>query len=157
MTGKSNPFDIFKNFPHFDPNFLQQFANVDWSDPMEAINSISQSNQEKWPPVNIVESYNEVIVTAELPGLKKTSDVTVKVSGNTMSLEGERALEDELLQNVKVLMQERRQGKFTRTINLPTVVSGKFARATYQHGILEIRLTKLKDTHDDILNIDFLK
>jgi HSP20 family protein len=59
-----------------------------------------------------------------------------------------------LLPAIKVHRQERRRGKFSRSLTLPSAVNIKSARATYQRGILEIRLAKLPGHQGEALTID---
>ena len=153
MDRKYNPFEMFKNFSNFDENFLQGITGIDWLEQTELFNFKDAS---KWPRVNIVELYNEIIVTADIPGLQKASDVSVKINGNKINLEGEIASKIELLEGVIVHKEERPKGKFSRAITLPSAVLAKGSRATYQQGILELRFKKMQSSQVETLSIDFL-
>lgn len=152
MDDKRNPFEIFKNFPQFDENFLRDLAGTDWNNSASVLRNMGQS---KWPPVDIVETFNEIIITVDIPGLKRADDVTVKIRGSALTLEGEKVTDTGGLPNIKVHGQERQQGKFSRTVSLPVAVDGKYAKAAYRQGVLEIKITKLSDGQVETLKINF--
>ncbi len=154
MAGKRNPFEILNNMPFLDEKFFREIAGMDWSDSRDVLNHLGRN---KWPPLNLVETTSEIIITAEIPGLEKHSDVLVELKGNTLIINGEIATEAHDLQEVKVHEEERRTGKFSRTVTLPAAINSKSAQATYRQGILEIRLTKILDNQVKSLNIDFVK
>ncbi|QGP92328.1 hypothetical protein MGLY_17020 [Neomoorella glycerini] len=73
-----------------------------------------------------------------------------------MQLEGEIKPDPQLLPSIMVHQQERRRGKFSGSLTLPAAVNIKSARATYQRGILEIRLAKLPGHQGEALRLIFL-
>ncbi|BCV20286.1 Hsp20/alpha crystallin family protein [Moorella sp. Hama-1] len=154
MTRERNPLEALKNLPYLEEGFFKEVTGIDWPDPTGFFNRLGQG---KWPPVDIVETAGEVIVTAAIPGLHQAGDVRVELNGSTLRLEGEVNPSLQLLPVVKVHQQERKQGKFSRTLTLPAAVNGKSARATYQRGLLEIRFMKQPGTQGETLNIEFCK
>ncbi|HQI22713.1 MAG TPA: Hsp20/alpha crystallin family protein, partial [Candidatus Saccharicenans sp.] len=55
----------------------------------------SELMQTTWSPaVDIYETENELVLTAELPGVNE-KDVEIRVEDNTLSIKGERKLEKE--------------------------------------------------------------
>ena len=152
MDDKRNPFEMFKHFPQFDEKFLRDLAGMDWDNSSGAFRNMGRSN---WPPVDIVETFNEIIVTVDIPGLKRGDDVTVQVRGNELTLVGEKVTDTGNLPNIKVHGQERQHGKFSRTVSLPAPVDGKYARAAYRQGVLEIKITKLSDGQAETLKVNF--
>lgn len=153
MTEKRNPFEMFKNIPHFDENFLKDFAGMDWQDPTGFLESLGRP---KWPPVDLLETGNELIVLVEIPGLQKAGDVKVEIKNDTLKIEGEIPPGPLTSQTVKTHQQERHRGKFSRGITLPASVNSKSARATYNQGILEIRFIKIPGNQVETLTIDFV-
>ncbi len=104
----------------------------------------SQAPEERegfWAPIVDIEEDNEnIMVHAELPGMKK-DDIRVSVHGNTLSISGERKHEAETKD--KTLHRiERSYGKFVRTISLPTDVKADRIKATYKDGVLTVSLPK---------------
>ncbi|MEW6686451.1 MAG: Hsp20/alpha crystallin family protein [Candidatus Edwardsbacteria bacterium] len=100
--------------------------------------------QELWAPlVDMEETKDEVIVKAEIPGMKK-EEIKISVSRNTLAITGERRHEAETKDKTFHRI-ERSYGKFQRIISLPAgVVSGK-AKATYEGGVLTIKLPKSEE------------
>ena len=81
---------------------------------------------------------NELVITADLPGLSK-DEVTVDVTDNVLTLQGERKREHEE-EKEGIYRSERSYGSFYRAIPLPEGAITEQARATFRDGVLEIRL-----------------
>lgn len=107
------------------------------------------SNQEDivrgaWSPsVDIFEGKDEIVLEAELPGMK-IEEVDVSIENNTITIRGERRFEktDESDNYHRV---ERSYGTFTRSFTLPRNVSSDEAKADYQNGILRVTLPKKEE------------
>ncbi len=91
-------------------------------------------------PVDIVAKGDEYVITAAVPGLKP-DEVSVEVVGDVVTIRGETATENKD-EGSDYLLQERRYGKFTRTITLPTDLDSVKAEATVADGILTLRVPK---------------
>jgi HSP20 family protein len=72
----------------------------------------------------------------DIPGLKK-EDIDIEVKDNHLIISGERKTE-----KTGVLRSERRYGKFSRIFSLPQNLDTEAIEASYENGVLEIRLTK---------------
>ena len=92
------------------------------------------------PPVDIYETDEALILTAELPGVSK-DDVSIEVHQNTLILRGERKHEADVNRD-NYHRVERAYGPFQRSFVLPTIVDQEKVQATYHDGILELRLPK---------------
>jgi len=93
-----------------------------------------------FPAMNLWLNNEGAVITAELPGVD-VKDLDVDVAGDTLTLSGERKVDD-LPKDAVYHRQERSLGKFTRTINLPfTVDSGK-VQAALEKGVLRILLPR---------------
>lgn len=92
------------------------------------------------PAMDVEETRDEVIVTAELPGMTKDG-IKVQAHGDTLAITGERRREAET-KDATVHLVERRDGKFQRVLGLPAEVDGARATATYEQGVLTVRLPK---------------
>ncbi len=95
---------------------------------------------ETWvPPVDIYQnSDNELVLTAELPGIK-LEDISVTVANDVLTLCGQRKFEHDNGQNSWQRM-ERNQGKFSRSFSLPATVNPEAVNADYKDGTLVVRL-----------------
>ncbi len=92
------------------------------------------------PTVDILDQDNAFEVRASLPGVRP-EDVRIQVQGNQVTLSGQTREEHETTQG-NYLMRERRAGQFSRTFILPTEVSADGAEASFENGILTLRLPK---------------
>lgn len=94
------------------------------------------------PAVNVEENADELVLTAELPGL--THDhVEVEVENNILTLRGEKEEErSEGDPGSKVHLWERSYGSFQRSFTLPRTVRADQISANFEHGILIVRMPK---------------
>jgi HSP20 family protein len=92
------------------------------------------------PPVEAFESEHEVVVKAALPNVDpKHIDITI--SNDAVTLKGSTKHEEERKER-NYYRRELRYGAFLRTVPLPTEVKSAEAIASYNDGVLEIRLPK---------------
>ena len=93
-----------------------------------------------FPPVNVWEEGEEVLVEAELPGLD-LKDLEIYVTGgNQLTVKGERkplSLEKGVWHR-----QERGYGHFTRSLTLPFPVDADKVDARLENGVLLLKLAK---------------
>lgn len=96
---------------------------------------------ETWlPPVDVYEDKNNVLVQAEIPGMKK-EEFEVYMSGENLIIAGERKAETEE-KGPGMYRAERYFGRFHRSIPLPTPVDGSRIDAHYKDGVLTITCPK---------------
>jgi len=93
-----------------------------------------------FPAMNVWMSEDGAVVTAELPGMD-VKDLDISVSGETLSVTGERKADD-LPKDAVYQRQERNFGKFTRTIDLPFQIDANKVQANLEKGILRILLPR---------------
>jgi len=96
------------------------------------------------PSVDIFENKEQIVLEAELPGMKR-EDFDLSIESNVITLRGERHFEkkDEADNYHRV---ERAYGSFTRSFTLPNTVSGEGATADYRNGVLRVTLPKREET-----------
>lgn len=92
------------------------------------------------PSVDIFEEGKEVVVKAELPGLKK-EEIDVKLTGNSITISGEKKKEDKV-EKKDYYRFESSYGSFTRVLTLPSEVQTDKVKAQFKNGVLEIRIPK---------------
>jgi HSP20 family protein len=88
------------------------------------------------PAIEVKQKDGKLLVTAELPGLKK-ENVNVHIDDNLLVVEGERKEEKEEKRE-GYYRSERSYGKFYRSIALPEGAESDKATAQFNNGILEI-------------------
>jgi HSP20 family protein len=95
------------------------------------------------PSVDISETKDEIVVKAEVPGMKK-DDIKITLQDNVLTMRGERKQEKEE-KETNFYRMERSYGSFTRSFNLPTMVQADKIKASYKDGILNITLPKAEE------------
>ena len=93
-----------------------------------------------FPAMNVWMNEDGAVATAELPGVN-VNDLDIRVVGQTLTLSGERKMED-LTKDAVFHRRERSKGKFTRTLDLPFLVDSEKVQATLEKGILRILLPR---------------
>jgi HSP20 family protein len=94
----------------------------------------------EWAPaIDVYEERDNLVVRAEVPGMKK-EEIDVSLHGDTLTISGERKVEKK--EEGETHRTERFVGRFSRSITLPTTVDGNQVKAHYQDGVLNITLPK---------------
>lgn len=98
----------------------------------------------KWSPsVDILEAENEIVLEADLPGLKP-GDFDLSVENRVLTLKGERKFEKKSdAENFHRV--ERAYGSFTRTFTLPSSVNVDQVSAEFKNGVLRVVLPKKEE------------
>jgi HSP20 family protein len=92
------------------------------------------------PAVDIYENENEIILSAEVPGIEE-KDVEISLENNTLTLKGERKFEKETKEE-NYHRIERSYGSFYRSFTLPSTVNQEGVRAEHENGVLRVHLPK---------------
>ncbi|HUF02558.1 MAG TPA: Hsp20/alpha crystallin family protein [Aridibacter sp.] len=95
------------------------------------------------PSVDIYESENEIILEAELPGMKR-EDFEVSIENNVITLKGKREFEKKE-EGDNYHRVERSYGAFTRSFSLPRTVSAENTTADFRNGVLKVSLPKKEE------------
>ena len=104
------------------------------------------------PAVDMHETKDDLVLRLELPGVRE-KDVTVSITGDLLSIKGERRWDDESKEQ-KFLHVERLYGQFERLIQLPMAVQADKVKAAYRDGVLEITLPKAEELKPREIKID---
>ena len=106
------------------------------------------------PSVDMHETKDDLVLRVELPGVNE-KDVTVSITGDLLTIRGERRWEDES-KDQKFLHVERVYGQFERLIQLPMAVQADKVKATYRDGLLQVTLPKAEELKPREIKIDIL-
>ncbi len=85
------------------------------------------------------EDDGHLVVRAEMPGIDPDEDVELTMSDHMLRLHAERRTEEKV-EDKKGYRSEFRYGSFSRTVRLPAGASESDVLATYNDGILEVRI-----------------
>jgi HSP20 family protein len=95
----------------------------------------------RWiPAMDLVEAGDEFVLRADLPGLGE-DDVKIEVQDNVLTISGERKSEHEERKEGYYRV-ERSSGAFSRTLTLPEGVDAESVKASFDKGVLEVRIPK---------------
>ena len=134
-TSGISPFSFMKRFGEEMDRLFGDFSpGRNWIPP--ALAEVTGAN---WAPqVEMFERDGELVVRADLPGLKK-DDVKVEFTDDGLTIEGERRSEEEE-KGEGYYRSERSYGKFFRRLPLPEGVKADNASATFRDGVLEVTM-----------------
>ncbi len=94
----------------------------------------------KMPLVDIYETEDELVIQAEMPGVKK-EDIVLHVSPTSVEISAELKQDSEEKRR-GYYKKERIMKRFYRNITLPIKVSTDSVKAKFENGVLTIRLKK---------------
>jgi len=104
--------------------------------------SETQMSSQWYPAVDVHESKDELVMQAELPGLR-SEDVELNVENGVLTITGEkRQAFEEGKEGTECHVMERRYGRFERRFSLPRSVDATKVKAEFEHGILRVSLPK---------------
>src|SRR3954465_9429226 len=95
------------------------------------------------PAVDVYVDEHKVTCTLEIPGIKQ-EDLDIRLENNSLTVRGERNFEKEEKEE-NFHRVERRYGAFARSFTLPNAVDSDNAQASYENGILKIKLAKREE------------
>ena len=105
-----------------------------------------------FPLMNVYDSKDNLIVTAELPGLSK-DQVKITFADNVLTLSGELTA----LPNTKgmaIVRRERSEGEFEKTLRVPTKVKQDAISASFANGILTVTMPKAEEVKPKTIAIE---
>jgi HSP20 family protein len=152
MMKKDEPTGLAKPSEHFWPSVQSLRHEID-----EVFEQFSRGLPHLWrigertpfgrfnalfgaPAVDLVEKDNAYEIMAELPGLG-ASDVQINISGNMLTLKGEKKEEREE-KNRNYHLCERRFGSFQRAFQLPEGADKDRIEARFEKGVLSVMVPK---------------
>ncbi len=103
------------------------------------------------PTVDVVDEETSLRVTAELPGMSQ-DDVQLSIDNDTLTIRGEKKNAEEGKEN-GAFRTERYYGFVQRSVPLPTNIDRDKAEASFDKGVLTIRLPKTGDVVDKSTDI----
>lgn len=134
-------------------NLLSRFGGRLW-DPLREMNQLQREmgrllnsarplvgfETREAPPVNVYVNDNDILITLEVPGIDP-AQVEIVVAGSSLTLKGQRFAEP-APEQTSFHRRERPVGEFSRKLQLPFEVDATRTEATYDKGVLSVRLTR---------------
>lgn len=124
--------------------FAPAFARL-FDDALESGQGRDRMSTRTWaPPVDIKETEDALILTAELPGIDK-KDVSIGLEENVLTISGERSFaRDEKREDYHRV--ERTYGAFSRSFTLPRNVKMNDIKAAFANGVLTVTIPKAEES-----------
>ena len=105
------------------------------------------------PAIDLHENDHSYTVKAEIPGVKK-EDIDITVHNGVLTINAESHYEHEDKEGDRLIRQERRYGKYVRSIRLGKDVDEENVKAKYADGILELELPKVEEVKPKKISVD---
>jgi HSP20 family protein len=107
---------------------------------------VGPANGGTWmPAVNVSETKDELVLTAELPGMEE-DQISIEMENGVLTISGEKNEErTEGDEERRYHVWERKYGSFQRSFTLPRTVKADGIRAHFDNGILEVHLPKVAE------------
>lgn len=131
--------------PEFDHMFEGFFQPMRWVE--------EAASQDLVPAMDVVEHENEYIVKTEMPGVKK-DDIQVSIENGVLTISGETKSETKEEKEGRVIRQERRYGKYVRSLRLGSEIDAAKLKAAYKDGVLEVTLPKAEEVKPKKIAVD---
>lgn len=104
------------------------------------------------PRVDIIDRDNEIVVKAEIPGVKK-EDLDVSMTESTVTIKGS-TIHEEKQEKGNFYRCEISRGAFSRTVALPADVDTDKAKAVFNDGILELTIPKVEKSKRKTITVE---
>lgn len=102
----------------------------------------TESSSQRWmPAMDITEEGDEFVLRADLPGMSE-DDLSIEVQDRTLTIAGERRFEQKPEHDGGFVRLERSYGSFQRSLTLPEGVDPSAIDASFDAGVLELRVPK---------------
>lgn len=95
-----------------------------------------------FPAVNVFDNRDSYMVRMEAPGVPP-DQFTIESQGRTLTISGKR--ESATTEGASFHRRERTGGNFARSLQLPEDADSSRAEASYEHGVLTVRVPKREE------------
>ena len=120
---------------------MNRLFNTFFDAPSAGAGQSGTGGARRWvPAMDLVETEDQFVLRADLPGLTQ-EDVAIEVQENVLTLSGERKFEHQVKKDGFYRL-ERGAGQFNRSLTLPDGVNADAIAATFDKGVLEVRIPK---------------
>ena len=146
---------------------ITRYRNRNWLSPWNELDQMSRRlnrlfgesgvagpEAASWiPAVDVEETNDELILTADLPGLTQ-EDVEIAFENGVLTIRGQKdEMQDANGEDRRYHVSERWSGSFQRSFTLPRTVSVNDISATFEHGVLHVRMPKAAESKGRTIQI----
>jgi HSP20 family protein len=120
-------------------NWMDRF----FEDPFFDLQAPWETTSDLGLALDVSETEDEYLVKASVPGIDP-DDLDISITNNMLTIQGEKKAEEER-EGEQYHIRERRYGRFTRTISLPSAVNEEAIEANYEDGVLTLHMPKSEE------------
>ncbi|MBN0986276.1 Hsp20/alpha crystallin family protein [Amphritea pacifica] len=99
---------------------------------------------DKVPAIDVHDGEGQYLVRVDLPGIKK-EDISVSLENGVLSVSAESTRENTEEKDGKLIRQERRYGRFVRSLSVGADVDPAGIKASFENGVLSLTLPKVQE------------
>ena len=100
---------------------------------------------------NVWEEDNNIFVQMAMPGVKK-EDINISVTGDTLSIEG-KSQEQKEEKEKRYFLKTFQSYSYSQSFNLPSLVNPDSVEASFEDGVLKVKLPKAKESQTKQISI----
>lgn len=104
------------------------------------------------PKVDVVDRDNEILIRAEVPGVKK-EDLDVTMTDDAVTIKGSTSHEEKE-EKGDYYRHEISKGSFSRTVALPSGVNSDKAKTKFKDGVLELTVPKVEKAKRKTIKVE---
>ncbi len=105
--------------------------------------------------VDMYETEDSVVIATNVPGVEP-EEIDITITGNVLTIKGECKVEHKV-EKENYIRQERRYGTFQRSVVLPETVLADQAEASYDKGVLTLRIPKTEEAKPKTIKVEAKK
>ena len=110
---------------------------------------VQESNSSSYiPNTDIIECEDEWYIISEIPGVKK-EDISISFENSMLNLQAKKEMKVNSENGNKKII-EIKTGSYERKFKLGSDIDGNKIEATYEHGILELKIPKKREKQKQI-------
>jgi HSP20 family protein len=127
--------------PGFEVDSLQSEVNRIFDGFFGGAGRQGNGRSRRWiPAMDLAETEDELVLTADLPGMDE-DEISIEVKDRVLTIAGERSSSSEEKDRGYHRL-ERSHGRFARSLTLPSGVDSERVAASFDRGVLEVRIPK---------------
>ena len=107
--------------------------------------------QDRFPKVDISETKDSFIITADLPGTDE-KNVNITLDDGLLTIKGEKKTDTEDKQG-EFYSRERSYGAFHRSFEVPTIINESKIGASFSNGVLTVKMPKTPEAKKEVKKI----
>jgi len=107
--------------------------------------------QDRFPKVDIAETKDNFLITADLPGIDE-KNVNITLDDGIITIKGEKKTDTEDKQG-EFYSRERSYGAFQRSFEVPETIDENKIDASFYNGVLKVKIPKTPEAKKEVKKI----